>query len=734
MKKPTLKEMLKDRTILMKSETILSDNRVVGWIIGILDLLIFLSANYGVNFFMHSVTNAFKEEQIKIFSIRYLLPCSFIEFILIMIFILIVDVVLFFKIKVSWSPETFNVGQKGTQRFTTKEEIKEQYLEIEPLDVTYPGKPGILISRIDNKFYIDNRIVNNLMLGITQSGKDQTLVLTSIEIYSRAEEQPSVLINDPKIETYKRMAPELRRRNYDVYLLNASNPSLSMGFNIIVVAIDFYRKKDYDTCEMVVNSVAHSYFNVDSAKDNMKYFSNCAKALFSAMVLAAISDAFKADQIENNERLRKWKRLPEHERKKHPFEYTEENVKTINIYSLIINFGQLVTKPITKDGSRTLLDKYFEDRPTFDRARLKYLGVEVAPGKTKSGIFSEMLNELDVFTLHNVAKMTAESSLDLAEIGFGKKPVAVFLAVPSYDSSLYKLPSIFIRQVYYVLGKLCDEGKGRCERQVKIILNEVGNLPEIELMKVMTTMGLGQNISMDFYLQNYEQLSDIYGEKIAETIKGNCGNHIYIMTNSEDTAKEFSEKLGNKSMIDFQRNGGKLSLNKYFMEKVEERPLLNKNELGELLEGETVIVRKSKRRDLKNQKIRPRPIFNSTKENMDLWFAYRFFPEDRFPDPFKVNFSEICDESRVHIEPRERLWDLRKSWKILEQNKQEMWTLEMLGYEKFIPFFQKSFGKDYEKESGINKYLTVAEAVSIISESEIPFFEKEIIIDQILNS
>ena len=48
-------------------------------------------------------------------------------------------------------------------------------------------------------------------------------------------------------------------------------------------------------------------------------------------------------------------------------------------------------------------------------------------------------------------------------------------------------------------------------------------MPNIELMKIMTTMGLGQNISFDLYLQNYEQLEEIYGKQIAETIKGNCG-------------------------------------------------------------------------------------------------------------------------------------------------------------------------------------------------------------------
>ena len=59
---------------------------------------------------------------------------------------------------------------------------------------------------------------------------------------------------------------------------------------------------------------------------------------------------------------------------------------------------------------------------------------------------------------------------------------------------------------------------------MKIILDEKGNMPPIELMEKMISTGLGQNISFDLYLQNYEQMTDLYGRDVAETIKGNCGN------------------------------------------------------------------------------------------------------------------------------------------------------------------------------------------------------------------
>ncbi len=102
---------------------------------------------------------------------------------------------------------------------------------------------------------------------------------------------------------------------------------------------------------------------------------------------------------------------------------------------MIVNFQQLVLRPINRNGSRTLLDIYFENRPETDRARLKYLNTEVAPRKNKVRDFSEMIRHLSKFTLRNVGKMIAESTIDFREIGFGEKPLAVFIATPSYDSS-----------------------------------------------------------------------------------------------------------------------------------------------------------------------------------------------------------------------------------------------------------------------------------------------------------
>ena len=707
----TLIEPLKDKQRTMKLNYLLANNYFMAGTIFALDLFLFFGVNYAVNV-LRALPQQLRQQTDPDLGIRNIFPDALSGAGLIVLFlvILVFDAFLAYKMKVSFGEVDFNVGQKGTERFANEEEIKEQYLKIEKIETSYPGKPGILICRIGNDFYIDNTVVNNLVIGITRSGKGEMFVKSSLEIYTRAQHKPTLIINDPKLEHYKVFKRKLEQRGYIVRLLNCSNPLLSMGFNPIQLVIEFYRKKDYATAEMVANSFAFSYFNVDKATGEMRYFISAASDLCTAMILAAVTDAFRADELYNQERYERWKLRRKEEG---PFVYSRKNERCINLYSMVVNFGQLVTQPVDESGRRTMLDVYFEKRPANDRAKLRYLSTEVAPGKTKSGVFSEMLRELSVFTLHGVAAMTAESTLDFRELGFGDRPYAVFLATPSYDKSLYKLPTTFIRQMYYALGKECDEHTGKCARQVKCILDEAGNMPPIEMIETIVTMGLGQNISFDFYLQNYEQLTAVYGEEVAETIKGNCGNHIFIQTKSRKTANDFSEMLGTKSVVDVQRGGSKLSMDKYFTESIQDRPLLNANELLGLKEGECVIHRTMKRRDRAGKKIRPRPIFNSIENGHYLEYAYEYFPEE-YKHPNTINLLDVCDESRGQIIPEERIWDLDQTFRMLQSGQVEVVKLGSLNFGKLDQMLIKLLGRNYMVQYGITRQMSVAEFVDLI--------------------
>lgn len=71
-------------------------------------------------------------------------------------------------------------------------------------------------------------------------------------------------------------------------------------------------------------------------------------------------------------------------------------------------------------------------------------------------------------------------------------------------------------------------------------MDEAGNLPKIEDLKQMVTIGLGRNIFFDFYIQSLQQFESVYG-KDGEIIYGNCGNKVYLMAGDDDTPEKFSK-------------------------------------------------------------------------------------------------------------------------------------------------------------------------------------------------
>ena len=315
-----------------------------------------------------------------------------------------------------------------------------------------------------------------------------------------------------------------------------------------------------------------------------------------------------------------------------------------------------------------------------------------------------------MFTYESMAKMTAESSFDLEEIGFGDKPIAVFMGLPDYDKSKHFMATVFIRQLYFVLAKKATEIKsGKCKRHVKFKINEFGNMPAIENMDTIITVCLGRNISFDLTVQSYAQITKLYGQEGASTIRENCGNHRYILTNSGDTAQEFSELLGNETIVDMQRSGEKLSTHKHFMENTQEKPLRDKSQLMELLPGECVIKRVMKRQDLKRNKVKPTPIFNSVESGKCFLYRYEYLT-DTFPNPDTVDLGEVNNEDRSHIDLKKRVWDYKISLLWIQQNTMDSRTenIKSLSNCREICEAFKKAGVN------VNENMIISEAVDLI--------------------
>jgi len=304
----------------------------------------------------------------------------------------LLGVLAYFKLRMNMK-DLKETGSKGTSRFTTLKEIQQQYKSVPEKKQHYKGGGGVPVSRFKNKIFIDDSPVNNLWIGTTRSGKGEMGMFPMIDIYSRAEKQASMVLNDPKGELYASSKETLEARGYHVEVLNLDNPLQSMSYQILQLVIDYYEQGDMAKAEQYTKTISNMLYSDPSAKD--KFWQDSASALCNALILGLCE-----------------KNIP-------------HNKDKITMYTVANTLNTLASdKEIDEVTGETTtgLDKFFASLPDQHPARLQYATIKFASGagQTVAGIFANAFDKLNIFTLTPIAKMTSRNSFDMKKVGFGK--------------------------------------------------------------------------------------------------------------------------------------------------------------------------------------------------------------------------------------------------------------------------------------------------------------------------
>ncbi|KMN41472.1 VirD4-like conjugal transfer protein, CD1115 family [Bacillus sp. LK2] len=634
-----------------------------------------------------------------------------------LVFLMVIGTIARTVYKLKSSFKNLNNHEKGSSRFTTVEELKKQYRAVPDREKSFKGGGGVVISRLGDKVFIDDSPVNNLIIGTTRSGKGETFVFPTIDVYSRAEHKPSLIFNDPKGELISASKETLEERGYHIEVLNLLNPLDSMSYNLLQLVRDAYKDGDYSTAQALCKTLSHTLYYNPNVKD--PFWQQCAMSLCNAMILA-VTDKCIA-------------------------EGTEEKITMYAVANMLSELGSKEVIVDPKADPENALDLYFEGLPADSVAKMQYATSNFSKGTTRGGIFTQTMNGLSIFTFDEIAKMTSKNSVDLKRVGFGKtikgkvisrkrveivfpdgskesikaditgrfaldykqvvkvgdtiqfnekgndqkktsisitkidektghtefkvveenediqvttvdyfdKPVAIFMITPDFDSSNHVIASIFVRQLYFILAKGASLARGgKCHREVVFCLDEFGNMPSIEGMANIITVCLGRNVRFNLVIQAYAQLKNKYGDD-ADTIDGNCGNTIYILTNDQQTAEKVSKKLGNKTINTLSRSGKGLSTDKNKTESLDQRPLLTPNELMSFKEGESAVIRVIKRQDNERKRIRPRPIYNTEETALKYRWEYLGVEFDTDKSILDIDIDSLHDD----VDPKKLIVD-----------------------------------------------------------------------------
>lgn len=663
------KKEIGSNNLLMLLNKKLGSKRVILVICIIFFAFTFYLENALINFLIKCINNDYSNllSLDTIFIIKFGLLFSNKAFLITYLALFVINILATLKLAYSiyTSYSDMNIGQKGTSRFTTVEEIKEQYKEIAEKDLEFEGYGGVPVARIDDKLYIDDTNTNSIMMSITRGGKGELFVITMIDIISRAKLKASVVILDMKMEIICRSYKALANRGYEILFLNLEDSQMGVQYNPLALIVKYYISGKISDAEMLCNSFAYSIYASKSNKtdDNSAFFLDNATSALSALIIAHIEDCDEQDKRENckgrinfivrqaafdkladeqkqlaienwkqnkptlytEKNICKFKYIPSDEK----FIETRENMKKVTVPSIVNTFSSLARKYI--NPQKTELDLYFERRPEGNRAKALYASVEVSGDRTKGSIFSQALTKLNFYMYENITHLTSKSTFDVESLGFGDKPVALFIGVPFYDRSKDSIVSTLIDQIYQANARRASiEPSQKCKRRIIFHLDEIGQYPAIQDFATKLTVGLGLDMLFNLFIQSYAQFEEKYGENVLKIIRGNVGNQIYIQTSSYDEAKAFSELIGNETITNITRTGKKLNLSKTITELYEERPLIGPNELMLFMPGEIAIHRVMKRYDNKGNKVRPYPILSTEERGTSLRFAYEYL-QDSFP-------------------------------------------------------------------------------------------------------
>ena len=434
----------------------------------------------------------------------------------------------------------FGFGEKkdkgGYSRWCKDKEMKKTLNEINP-SLTHVEHAGIAIINNGKKVWVDDGEAHNLIIGATGSGKTQAVVFPMIKILAKAGE--SMILTDPKGELYEGTGEMLREYGYNVIILNFRDPQKGNAWNPMNLPYQLYKNGNVDKSIELLDDLALNIL-YDEKSSGDPFWQNSGADYFSGLALGLFEDA-NEDQV---------------------------NLNSMNLMSSLgeERFG---------GPNNNYIKEYFNAKDPSRPAYVNASGTVFAPEETKGGVLSTFKQKVKLFSSRdNLSEMLSYSDFDMKDIG--RKKTAVFMIVQDEKKTLHPLATIFIKQCYETLIDVAQECGGHLPFRTNFILDEFANMPPLKDVTTMVTAARSRHIRFTFIIQNFAQLTKVYGKEDAETIKGNC-NILYLISSELQALEELSKMCGEVKSKE--------------KEKTSSTPLVTVSDLQRLPKGVVIAIR-----------------------------------------------------------------------------------------------------------------------------------------------
>lgn len=385
--------------------------------------------------------------------------------------------------------------------------------------------------------YVDNGESHTLVIGATGSGKTQGIINPTVQMLIKGRE--SMIISDPKGEIYHDNSGIMRELGYQIIILNFRDPQKGNCWNPYHLPYKYQKEGNFDKANELLNDLSLNI--VVDGQGNDPFWQNSAASYLTGLSLALFEDA------------------PEE----------EININSVNL---------MMTTGEDKYGASNYLKEYFHAKDPASPACVNALGTVDAPNETKGGVVSVLKDKVKTLAVtKNLSEMLSKSDFDMDSIG--EKPTAVFMIIQDEKTTYHSLATIFVKQCYEALINVAQQHGGKLPVRTNFLLDEFANMPKFKDITTMVTAARSRQIRFTFIIQNFAQLKQNYGDHDAETIRGNCGNLIYLLTGELSALEEISKLCGDKLV--------RVGKDK----KEETRPLVTVSELQRMKPDEIILIK-----------------------------------------------------------------------------------------------------------------------------------------------
>ena len=373
-----------------------------------------------------------------------------------------------------------------------KDEIKQMLIKSnykEPIDHS-----GIPVIYEGNTVYTTRAGAHTLVVGVTGSGKTQTMILPRIKLSMLAEE--SIIVNDSKGELYKQTAKELKNRGYNVIVLDYDKSIYGNYYNPLSLAYNLYKENDKDKSTRLLEEIGYYLFS-DPKSTSDPFWENSVIDYFTGLCL-------------------------------YLFKKNKKEATIREVYELCMSLSD-------DKEAKDFLNEIRKD----NRIYCYVSGTLSAPKDTKGSIISVANQKFKYYiSKEKLTEMMSKTDFDIKRISNEK--TAIFILNGCYESS-YTLIPLFINQVLE-----CIDYYGRNKR-VNMILDDFDKLKPIKDFELLINGSRYNNISFTVVIQSFVNLINTYGKDNYEIIKLCFSNIVYLYANDLFTLEEISKLCGKES-------------------------------------------------------------------------------------------------------------------------------------------------------------------------------------------